>query len=511
MAATTTMTYGAYSFSPVPFIEISKEITRSGDDSPIQEVTSVTITGTIVASNNLQGDAGIENLKTRIDALRDAFKDDCQLFLVQCGAVDIVRAYPKIVTPPQFSTSNNNWTLTTEFTITLQFAVEVGESTNYTENVKATSESWSLEFADEYSQYTETIDTGQDATPYALVLTHELSAEGIAMCSGTGSGGYSSDGWEEARDWVIPRLGYDSTRISDGASGVINVDVGDLGVYSHMRTNNQDEVNGSFAATETWLLVNTGISGLASAGATEDFTVTVTTAKSSPNTTVRVEGSIQGLEVRDYGTDPGDFTITTDKYANASSYWSTVQNRLYARAKAVSDPLSLNRSLHTDALSYTIAHAKAKGAINYTYEYDNRVCFLLETGSLSGSVLSEIITVNDSNHTDVFAVIPVLGRPNGPVLQEISTTTELKRDVSIEVLVDPPTGCSITLWNAYRDQVKSGVADILCEFQTELTDAADQVFKHQDNESWVAQQGRYSRNIGWTYQECSGTGSTTVC
>ncbi len=102
------------------------------------------------------------------------------MFLVQCGAVDIVRAYPKVVSPPQFSTSTNNWTLTTAFTITLQFAVEVGENTNYTENVKTTNESWSLEFADEYSQYTETIDTGQDTVPYGLRLTHEVSAEGIA-------------------------------------------------------------------------------------------------------------------------------------------------------------------------------------------------------------------------------------------------------------------------------------------------------------------------------------------
>ncbi len=92
MASAISMKYGDYDFSPVPLIEISKEIVRSGDDTPIQEITTVTITGTIVASANLATDTGIDNVKTNMDELRDAFKDDCKEFLVQCDSTDIVRA-----------------------------------------------------------------------------------------------------------------------------------------------------------------------------------------------------------------------------------------------------------------------------------------------------------------------------------------------------------------------------------------------------------------------------------
>lgn len=515
MANSTSMSYGDYTFSPVPLVEISKEIIRTGDESPIQEVTTVQLQGTLVASDNLQSDQGLDFIKARMNALRDAFKDDCKLFLVQCGGTDIIRARPKVISPPAFTPTGNNWYATAEFTITLAFNVEVDEDTNYDANVKSVNETWSLEFDESFNQYTENIDTGDDHIPYVLRYSHNVSAEGIGICDtglASGTGAFEKPGWQEAKDWVLPRLGYDASCISSGASGIINVDPDVLGVFNHMRTKTLDEVNGSFEVNETWLLVNTGTSGLAAPGGLEDFTVTTTVSRSAPYTSIRVEGSIQGLENRSYGSSPGDFSVDTDKYANALTYWNTVKNRLYARAKHVADnQLSLTRELHVSPVATTVSHAKAKGVINYTYEYDDRVCFLLETGSLSGSVLSEIITVNDTNPTDVFVTIPILGRPTGPILQEISTVTEKKRDVSIEVLVEPPTGCSLTAWNAYRDTVKSEVENILCEFQTELTDAADQVFKHADNESWVAQQGRYSRQIGWTYQDCSGTGNTSVC
>ena len=513
--ANTTMSYGTYDFSPVPLLEISKEIIRSGDESPLQELTTITITGTIVASPTLSGGTGIDLVKTAMDELRDAFKDDCELFLVQCGSTDLVRARPRIKQSPQFSATGNNWVHTADYTIVLEFAVAIDESTNYGANIKGASESWSIEFNEDNSQYTEVIDTGQDHIPYTLRLTHNVSADGIAECvqtSGTGAGSFYQPGWKEARDWVIPRLGFNSGTVESGASGVLNINLSLLGAYNHMRTQNSNEVNGSFEVTETWLLLNTGVSGLASPGAVEDFTVSISSSLSQPTTTVRIEGSIQGLEARTYGSNPGDFTIGTEKYSNALTYWNIVENRLYSRCKAVSDAVSIPRGLNTASLSYNVSHAKPKGVINYNYEYDNRVCFLLNnSGALSGEVLSEIITVNDVFPNDVFALVPVLGRAAGPILQEISTVTEKKRDISIELLVQPPTGCSLSQWNTYRDTVKGAVDVLLCEFETELTDEADQVFKHNDAQSWIPQQGRYTRQIGWTYQNCSGTNDTSVC
>lgn len=508
--ANTTMTYGSYSFSPVPLVEISKEIIRTSDESPIQEVTTVTLTGTLVASPYLAGESGLDLVDDAMDALKTAFDDDCALFLVQCGSTDIIRARPIVRQPPKFTPTGNNWVMTAEYTIVLEYAAEVGEG-NYSANVKSVREGWTLEFADEHSSYTQTISTGQDHTPYALRLTHNVAAEGIAGCtqtSGTGAGSVYQPGWKEAKDWVLPRLGYDSGYFNSGVSGIITLSPSTLGAYNHMRTNSLDEVNGSYEVSETWLVVNTGVSGLPAPGALEDFTVTISNSTSQPTSTVRIEGSIQGLEVRDYSST---FAVTTDKYANALTYWNVVEDRLYARCKVVADAVSLPRGLHTEPLSTNVGHAKPKGIINYTYEFDNRVCFLLSTGALSGYILSELITVNDVFPNDVFAVIPVLGRAAGPILQEISTVTEKKRDISIELLVQPPTGCSLSSWNSYRDTIKNAVDDLLCEYETELTGSADQVFKHNDGQGWIAQQGRYTRNIGWTYQNCSGTNDTSVC
>lgn len=237
-------------------------------------------------------------------------------------------------------------------------------------------------------------------------------------------------------------------------------------------------------------------SGSGSSNAIEDFNVTVRTNSETDITTVSIEGTIQGLESRDYGTNPGDYDIIEQAYSSAESYWNFVQTRILSRAQYIGEA-EANRVFHPLPLLKSTSHNPSKGTISYSYEYNDRPC-----NFISGS-LSENFTIVDNYPTDVFASLPVLGRARGPVLQSISTVTEQSRGITIEVVMPPATGCT-SVAQLYTNKPTGEIESILCDFQTELTTAYEQVFKTQDTENWNPKTGRYTRNVSWTFQNCSG-------
>ena len=202
----TTMTYGAYSFSPVPLVTMSKEIIRSADSTPLQELTKVTLTGTLVASPNLGGASGLDSIDIKIAELRDAFKTDCSLLTIMCDDILILKAFPRIV-GLSIDSSSDNWVFTAPFTIELEYEIEaIDETTTFTENIRSANEQWELEFVEENPQFEETVSPGGvDHLPYLLRMNHSLDAQGIRTCI---SGTPANEGWKEARDWVNQRIGY---------------------------------------------------------------------------------------------------------------------------------------------------------------------------------------------------------------------------------------------------------------------------------------------------------------
>jgi hypothetical protein len=116
----------------------------------------------------------------------------------------------------------------------------------------------------------------------------------------------------------------------------------------------------------------------------------------------------------------------------------------------------------------------------------------------------------------MIASLTVLGRANGPILQDLGTVTAGSREVSVEAVIAPPSGCDVngtgTIQAAIGAKPTNDVTGILCGFQDDLTDNYGQVFKQSDNESWDIKTGRYSRNVSWTFANCDGDGPvTTFC
>jgi len=263
--------------------------------------------------------------------------------------------------------------------------------------------------------------------------------------------------WQQARDYVLPLLGTGNADV--GQSGVLNLCGTGFDFYNHTRSVALDELGGGYSVTEGWVVFNTGV-GIPG-NATETWTVSSDTSATDGLTSIKIDGTVQGYETREYGSltgnkqclglvnDPDrDYKITETKYASASGYFNVVQNRMLERARLVAGkPASTIISgvlpLNPIATSTSINHEPGAGTITYSYAYDDR-----PSNHISGA-LSETISINDNHPTDVFAEIQVLGRRTGPVLQAIGTVTSSTREINVEAMMGPSTG------NAFLDSAAS--------------------------------------------------------
>jgi len=490
MSNATNITYGTYDFQrdggPVPLLTINKEFKKIGDGTTIGSVFKVGLAGKLnMVPSGIDGYQSVDSMQ---DTLIGGFAEDCLEFKVTCGESTLIQQYPRI-NSISFSPTSDNWASSSEFSIDLEWD---GDSYGglWLDSI---SESWDLQLDEQSSRYKFALDSelgpGGDNNMHLVSLSHSVSAKGIKNC---GTGLPSRPAWQEAREYVIGQVGYTSGQLS--GSGILNLGEESFIGFNHSRVQKIDQADGNFSVTESWLFADTGFQDNCGP-AIEDFTATVSYDSSNGLTNISINGSIQGLETVSFGSDPGDYVVNVFKYDAASAFWDDLRPKLPGRASLLAEGATINPIV----LSYNIAHNPTKGTINYTYSYDDRPCNFI------ADALSETISISDTNPTDVFAEIAILGRAYGPVLQSLSTVTSSKRSVSIEAIMGPTTGCV----NIISSISKPDVTELLCALQTDLSGVNTQLFKTQDTEGWDIKSGRYSRNVEWTYVPCAGTAPET--
>jgi hypothetical protein len=486
------MSYGSYDFEPIPTVTINKAYIRNGAKEIIGQRFTLTLNGFITtkgASN------GLLTLDQRMEALTQALACDCETFSITCDGNTVIEANARVSGPLSFGTSTDNWVNSVPYSVDLEYEHEtsggMGVCVSGSPYVETTEETWTLEPLGDSSHYSFNLPTvGADANPYQYRLSHNLSAVGIPICNG-------STAWQEARLWCLERAGFDAGHSVGSGSHNLGSLV-DVSPFNHSRVATTNIEGGSYSLNETWVLIDSSGTGVAGR-AIEDFTCNIQESEAEPFKTVNLEGTIQGLETVSYGTGLADgFSMLEDKYSAASGYWNNVSGRIYYRANLLSE-LNLN----TIPLTKTVGHNPSRGIITYGYTYDTRPshCF---TG-VGYDVKTEAVTVNDNNPTDIFANLTVLGRTCGPILQDINTKTAGTRQVQVDMLVSPATGCPTTtglINSLFTPLPKSAVDTFVNNVYTDLTNQYGSVFKTTDNESWEYRSGRYSRTIAWTYSDC---------
>lgn len=321
-------------------------------------------------------------------------------------------------------------------------------------------------------------------------VTHNVAAQGKRFYEIDGA--LRREAYLEAKEWVENRLGFDIAKIS--SSGTMNLVAEGYTAWNHVRLVNVDETAGSYNVTESWIL--------ATGGATEDFTVSSSSSATDPLYRVTVEGSILGLDLIDYATS-GIF-VTRSKYASASGYFNSIVNQLYQRAYGYANASGFARPLNPTPASTQVNRNPVLGTISYNYAFDTRRSLCL-TGI---GVLSEDITLTDNSPTDIFAVIPILGRAAGPVLQGLNTKTEARRGMAVQLTMLPATGCPVSankVASLLRQSPYYDVDVLFDSMEQYLRASYPYVYISQDTDTWNPYAGTYSRNMEWVIGFCNAT------
>jgi hypothetical protein len=252
--------------------------------------------------------------------------------------------------------------------------------------------------------------------------------------------------------------------------------------------------------SENWIL--------SSGKANEVYNLSTSTSNSDPFITVQIDGAIKGLRnfspVYGSGLGSANFNAVSGAYANALSKYNEISNSgkfglispIYKRANNL-----VAVALNSQPVSMSLSSNQYTGDISYNLSFNNR-----PTNIISG-VIAESIQVNDTYPGDIFAIIPVLGRTTGPVLQYIGGRTEYKRDVSISLTMDytkiaygDKRNTLILKKPSLVEPTASQIAGLINELSPKNEPGVRKYFISPPSESWNPKEGTYSFKISWTYE-----------
>lgn len=474
---------------PAPFVSINKTYQRSGNGDIIGKTYTIDVIGTIVAymgspdsngdfhtgggypaDESIDNDSRLSAIQRKQEALRELFSDEGRHFEVQAlDGSNSVKCNPRVV---DINFPDGLWYDKCEYTITLECDELYPEQEDvFTEYIESASEEWTIST----NEQPETINSSR-----TYALTHTVSAVGKKFYTSTGDGSIEKQAWVQARDFVLSRLGFDSEiALSSGVNNLPSYYSG----WNHVRNETPDIQGGGFSVTETWLL--------ASGSAIEDFTIQQSDELEAPYTRVTINGNVTGLESRD-----SNMGILTTKWDNAHTKFIQASGWAFSRAQTYT---GLN--LNVTPLSFVVGRNPFQGTIDYSFEYDTRPVNLIENAK------TESITISDNFDGELFASVFVLGRVDGPVLQDLSTKPANTRSLSIEIVVDPPTYPANPSVADMTDALINQKPRLDANFSTSLNNlitaakpSADTVYQSQPQESWDIKTGRYSYNVEWTYE-----------
>jgi hypothetical protein len=391
------------------------------------------------------------------------------------------------------------------------------------------NEEWSIE-TDEGQGEVVSLDDNT-FIPRSYRITHNISATGKDHYKPDGAGSERMLAWIQAKKFVIQRLSSDPANNNDeydndlSLHGYPNNDpsntitgkaypalFGQIGAgtldlieqyngFNHSRTENVNESAGSYSVTETWLM--------ASGTAYETYSMSINSSNSDPFVAVSIDGNIKGLSVRpandrEYGGRNNDAGASGTQYNNALAHYNGISNNgsfgvgsmIYKRANNQTQ-VQLNAEPNSIALGVN----EFAGELTYSLAFDNRPTNIIS------NTLGETININDTYPGDVFASIPVIGRPTGPVLQYIGGRTEYRRDISVNLVMDYtkiPYNNGRAALLLTKPSVSEPTATELANLLESLSPAGEpgvrKYFINAPSESWEPKTGSYSFNISFTYE-----------
>jgi hypothetical protein len=187
----------------------------------------------------------------------------------------------------------------------------------------------------------------------------------------------------------------------------------------------------------------------------------------------------------------------SDSYPTKERGHPLLFDRAATAYSGLGSPSTVILKLSPEPISKSVAYNTNEGTIGYNLSYSNR-----PINCYSGA-LSETISISRSYATDVHSNLVILGRVNGPILQDIGTKTASTTQCSIEAIVVPETGCGCLgpgkIWvgaptGAYQDMIDEVEEGIGNRYGTYFLTASDV--------NWDPRTGRFGRTASWIHTDC---------
>lgn len=351
--------------------------------------------------------------------------------------------------------------------------------------VTDTKESWEFQINNDVVSYQDNNPTGNINKSYTI--TRSLSATGIYNPIDDETPILQAKKWVESKlTSTLPvNINPDSLNLSHLGLNTYDISTEDNWVdvsahtnINHVRSVSSDIIGGSYSTTDTWTLHK-------GANATHDISVQLDNAVESPAATVSVTMNIQGIDTNTYDN------ITSNKYDNALVSFNVLKTQAYAIANAMYTDAAIGGTLKTTKISEGITTNKNTGQINYNCSF-NDVVTLVE-GAISESI--QITDDNEDGLNQIIAKIDIIGKADGPVIQDMQTTTIKNRAVTIDLVMDKqhrtskPSTAAMSIANSYKPP--------------------GDAFRQAKNESWNPKTGSYNLSVNWDYAALNSSSPPT--
>jgi hypothetical protein len=489
---------GDASIGAFPKYGIQKDITAVNSEGGIlNSKYTITISGTFIVPSEIDiTDIGARQsrynsmMSERINYLKSSKGITGKLEIAPYGGKPgkIIFSDARLlnVSTPE-SPENSSAILYSEYSLTFEAYIDASigdgvtlqpfDHTGYL--LSSVEENWSFEL-DEGASYIGNNITGNIYKNYTI--THTVSATGIRKAS-VGGTAFASTAWKEAERWVNTRLKtspfdlitkemlsnvnienqFNARYASDSNVGLINLEA--FNPYNHTRIPEINISEGSYSVTETW-------SASRSNAAIElDVNIEI---DQNDTVSITVEGTITG-----YDESPASSTVIR-KIENAELAFQTVKDNAYAFALSNYSTLGVSGQLSNVVRSSSIGKNKKNGTITFNFSYNDLPVLINGAKNTNISVNYD----NDQYRVETVAIIPVIARSNGPVIQKMKTSKERRRSVQLDAVMSKnnrttkPDGYSVVV-------VYAPVGPNLA-IQSYV-------------ENWEPQTGNYSLSVEWIY------------
>ena len=515
----------SYTLRPAPFISISASPLRN-KNAFFGIRYNIALNGTIVSGSPSAGgelnssEAGLSDIMTVQKNLTDFFSG---------GGTSI----PKLEITPggndskitfnvrfeSISFEEGTYAQTCKYTINLVSEVESssGDSDTSEDVLEDFNETWSFEIDNNHSYADDTGASPLSARSFIATRTITATGRNFPTRSLTQASTdalsdvvqnqppYDKPAWMQAMAYIENYANPETTTNATKITEMLTYDRSRLGTfldasysqYNHARTSSIDKGAGTVTVTDTWVLAPAGTLAL------ENYELSISSSKDSPYVKVSIQGSIKGLADATFA----DFASNVDAgspYGQAKAHYSAISNDAnYGSSASIFKRASnaVSQQLNDQPLSISVGTNERSGEITYNVEFDNR------PSNYFTDVMYENISVNDTYPGDVFAVIPVLGRPVGPILQFTFGRTEYRRDITIEIILkhtqlgyDNGRGSLLLTKPSITDPMATQLEGLIAMLSPANEPGIRKYFLSPPTESWNPKEGRYTLSLGWTYE-----------